>query len=114
MRIVVAGGRDYRLKPKDYSRLNLTLPVITELVSGGCPTGVDADAEAWAVEHKLLVKRFPADWDKHGRAAGPIRNAEMAAYAHAVILFPGGRGTESMYQQAIKANKPVYDWRNKT
>lgn len=44
---------------------------------------------------KLLIKKYgtykvsyPANWDKYGRAAGPRRNAEMAAVADALIAFP--------------------------
>ena len=59
----------------------------------------------------LSGKRFPADWDKHGRAAGPIRNAQMARYADAVALFPGGRGTASMRRVAEKAGITVYEFR---
>jgi hypothetical protein len=47
------------------------------LVHGGCPTGVDAYV---AAEYGTLfdeVVRRPAQWDQHGRHAGPIRNREM-------------------------------------
>ena len=44
----------------------------------------------------------PADWDKHGKAAGPIRNAEMAEVADALIAFWDGqsRGTANMISLA--------------
>jgi hypothetical protein len=50
--------------------------------------------------NRVPVKQFPADWNKYGKAAGPIRNAQMAKYADAVILFPGGRGTANMRKLA--------------
>lgn len=45
---------------------------------------------------------FPADWNKHGKAAGPILNAEMAEVADALIAFWDGksRGTANMIQLA--------------
>lgn len=51
---------------------------------GDCPTGADAMCKEFAnkVEHSvpgLIVehKGFPAKWNEHKRAAGPIRNKEM-------------------------------------
>lgn len=51
----------------------------TEVLVGDCRTGVDAIVR----EHCELVgvsyRIFEANWDKHGKAAGPIRNQEMVA-----------------------------------
>jgi hypothetical protein len=52
------------------------------VVHGACPTGADAIAEAWAQRMKARgyavdSERHPANWDEYGKAAGPIRNAEM-------------------------------------
>ncbi|WP_197026348.1 hypothetical protein [Polaribacter sp. Hel_I_88] len=46
--------------------------------------------------------RFPAEWNKFGKAAGPVRNKEMAIYADALIAFWDGksRGTKNMIQLA--------------
>ena len=50
----------------------------------------------------LNIELHPADWHRHGRAAGPIRNAEMAAEADALIAFWDGqsRGTANMIKIA--------------
>jgi len=98
---------------------------ISEVVSGACgihagvrnaahriALGADGIGEAWAKDHAIPVRRFYADWDEYGLAAGPRRNREMAEYADAVIALPGGRGTKSMVAEAIKIGKPVYDARN--
>jgi hypothetical protein len=53
---------------------------VTELVSGGTP-GVDTLAEQWEEQNGIPFTRFPADWKRYGRRAGPVRNKEMAEYA---------------------------------
>lgn len=120
MKLIVAGGRDWR--DVEASRLALydiyvTLEgAIEEVVVGGA-RGADAIGEAWARERKIPVKVFAADWDKHGRAAGPIRNREMAEYVGPggyLVLFPGGDGTASMAREARRAGIPeshVFDRR---
>ena len=108
MKVIIAGGRNYRLTREDIDRLDALS--ISEVVSGGAK-GVDADGEYYADDRGLPIKRFLADWKTHGKAAGPIRNKQMAEYADAAILFPGGKGTESMYKIAIKAGIEIYDRR---
>jgi len=114
MKLIIAGGRDYTLTAADYEYLSFmrTQMHIDEVVSGGA-TGADACGELWAVQCGIPVKRFKADWDAHGNAAGPIRNREMAQYADAVALYPGGRGTSSMKREAEKAGITIYDRRGK-
>ncbi|MDF1659966.1 MAG: SLOG family protein [Verrucomicrobiales bacterium] len=108
MAVIVAGGRDYQFTDDDIAKLD-GIP-IREVVSGGA-SGADRCGEQWAESRGIPVKRFPADWKTHGRAAGPIRNRQMAEYADAVALFPGGRGTASMAKEAEKAGIVIYDFR---
>lgn len=109
MRLIIAGGRDYELSKADVNKLN-QIEGITEVVSGGC-CGADKDGESWARSKKIPIKKFEADWNIHGRSAGPKRNAEMAAYADAVVLFKGGSGTRSMFKEATKRSLIIFDWR---
>src|SRR5690606_3144256 len=95
MKLIIAGGRDYRFTPNDIEQLN-SLKNITEVVSGGAK-GADAEGEQWATEQGIPIKIFKADWKQYGRGAGPRRNQAMADYADAVVLFPGGKGTENMF-----------------
>jgi hypothetical protein len=56
---------------------------------------------------------FPADWERYGKRAGPIRNAEMVkAGADVVLAFPlpGGRGTQHTIRLAREAGIPVKVW----
>ena len=80
-----------------------------EIVSGGAQ-GVDFLAELYAKNHSLKFTEFPADWDNLGKRAGFIRNAEMAAYADALIAIWDGksRGTLHMINTMVEAGKPVY------
>ena len=80
----------------------------TEVVSGGA-RGPDKMGEEWAQEKGIPVKKFPADWDMHGKAAGPIRNKEMAEYADAAVILwdEQSRGTKSMIDLARAAGLKV-------
>lgn len=75
-----------------------------EVVSGGA-SGVDDMGEKWAEEHGIPIKRFKANWDEHGRSAGPIRNDTMAEYADALIAVrvDHSAGTSDMIDKGIDA-----------
>lgn len=113
MKLIIAGGRNYAFTNFDFARLDVILnrDGVDEVVSGACPTGADAHGEYWATTMEIPIRRFPADWKKHGKAAGPIRNAEMAAYADALAVFPGGRGTDSMVREATARGLKIFDYR---
>lgn len=103
LKVIVAGSRyfnDYRLVKSalDYYLSNHT---DVEIVSG-CAQGADRLGERYATEHEMPVKRFPADWEAHGKAAGPIRNKQMAEYADALVLFWDGTspGSKNMLGNA--------------
>src|SRR5436190_907473 len=74
---------------------------VTEVVSG-CARGVDTLGEAWAEAHGVPVTRFPADWRRYGKGAGPVRNRQMARYADALVAVFNGTsaGTANMIAQA--------------
>ena len=108
MKLIIAGGRSHTLSASDIARLD-AIEGVTEEVSG-CARGVDRDGEAWAEEKGIAVRRFPPEWNRYGKGAGVIRNREMAAYADAVALFPGKRGTESMREEARKAGIEIFDF----
>lgn len=114
-RIIITGGRkresedDYGtmediLDRLDYDGLHAPHMVI---IQGGCPDGADLLARRVAAEFGMPVETFPADWKKHGRAAGPIRNQAMAdAGADLCLAFPSaGRstGTWDMIRRACAA-----------
>ena len=72
--------------------------------------GADTLGKVYAQKQGFAVASFPANWTKHGKSAGVIRNAEMqAAGADALIAFWDGKspGTENMISIMRKAGKPV-------
>jgi hypothetical protein len=80
----------------------------TEVIDGGAP-GADSLAHDWATYMGIKSTRVFADWDRHGKAAGPIRNREMLKLKpQLVVAFPGGRGTEDMINIASKAGIQVF------
>lgn len=97
MKTIIAGSRGIT----DYNQVLRAIAgadwEITEVVSG-CARGVDYLGERWAQENDIPIERFPARWKEHGNSAGPIRNAEMARYADALIALWDGesRGTRGM------------------
>jgi len=113
MKLIITGGRNYEFTEEDRQALDElhTQQAVTEVVSGGCSGGAKC-GELWAREHGIPVRVFPAEWKTHGKAAGPLRNRQMAEHADAVALFPGGRGTISMHAEAVRANLTVYDYRD--
>jgi len=55
------------------------------ICSGGCEQGADNFAERFARKYGIPIVIFHADWDKHGKAAGPIRNTIIAKYSDVLI-----------------------------
>lgn len=120
MKVIIAGTRTV----EDYEFVVWVVnscpfrPKITEIVSGhgitrnerGVIIGVDGLGERYAREHDLPLTLFPADWQKYGRAAGPIRNEEMAKYSQGLIAIWDGqsRGTQDMIRRAQSHNFDPY------
>lgn len=106
MKTIVAGSRSF----DDYGLLKSVCDEfdITEVVSGTA-RGADRLGERYARENNIYVKRYPANWDKHGKAAGYIRNKEMAKYADRLIAFWDfkSKGTRHMIDLAEKENLEI-------
>lgn len=90
-RILITGSRDWTDQQTIWGALApiaRALPADQELVlvHGGCPTGADALCDEWARGFGAVIEVHPANWAKHGRKAGPIRNAEMVNLGADVVL----------------------------
>jgi len=83
------------------------------VVHGACPESPDAWAQDWC-DHRqkgAVPQRYPADWTKHGKAAGFIRNEKMAeAGADLCIAVWDGSssGTLDMIERSIDHEIPVH------
>lgn len=112
MKLVVAGSRDlydyYLGRALILTGIAAKEIEVTEIVSGTAK-GADFFGEQFAEEISVPVTKFPADWNKHGKAAGPIRNEEMAKYADVVFVLINNNssGSLNMIKNAIKYKKPL-------
>lgn len=109
MKIIIAGGRDFvpSTETDHYlDGLRVAIPITTVIC--GMARGADLYGKQWAEFWQIPVMCFPADWEKYGRKAGPMRNIEMGNVADGLIAFPGGTGTAHMIAYMTSLNKPIY------
>ena len=124
--IVAGGGRDLLWLPAQIAAVLLARTsgqLVHGLLHGGA-RGADRAIGRAAFQLGWSVEVLPADWRRHGRAAGPIRNRELlelaisraealssaAAPASVLVLaFPGAAGTDSLVREArrLAARAPV-------
>lgn len=103
-RVIIAGGRDFQ----DYSLLQRAVDGFLNGINDeiaiicGKAKGADTLGEQYANERGYAVHAYPADWHHYGKAAGFIRNKEMAQNADALVAFWDGhsRGTKNMIELA--------------
>lgn len=94
--------------------LRQSLELGFDVLIEGEATGADIMARQWAGGAGIPVERYPADWDRYGKAAGPIRNAQMLdADPDLVIAFvnkplSASRGTNHMVGIAQAACVPTW------
>lgn len=111
MKVIVCGGRNFDNKEfvfQQLDKLHAATPI--EWVIEGGAKGADALAMQWAGSRQVGWTEIKAYWKKDGRAAGPIRNAEMLKHEpDLVVAFPGGPGTANMIKQAKAAGVKVLE-----
>lgn len=110
MKLIISGGRNRELTFIGLAFLDHLLRTfkITHVYHGGA-SGIDEMGAMWAEARDLNVVAFPADWDKYGPKAGPMRNQTMAIAATACVLFAGNKGTFSMRSNAQKHKLKIFD-----
>lgn len=107
VRLLVCGSRNWTAKEKIFRAIQDAKP--TELIAGGC-RGADVLAEAIAKEQGIPVRVFPADWETHGKKAGPLRNQKMVDEKPDLCLAfmrPESVGSWDTVAKCKKAGIPV-------
>lgn len=108
-RVLITGSRTWTDAPaiaRVLNQLHVWQAERLVIVHGACPDGADAIADAWCRLHSVPAERHPADWQRHGRAAGPRRNAAMVATRPALCLAfirdnsPGATGCANAAEAA--------------
>lgn len=109
MKVVIAGSRDIVDQYVVNEAINESDIKISEIVSG-CARGVDTLGEIYARDNNIQIVKFPANWKRYGKAAGPMRNSDMAEYADVLIAIWDGksRGTQNMINEMKKRGKAYY------
>ena len=106
MRVLCCGDRNwssYKIIRRELEKLRSDTIIIE-----GCANGADSISGDIASEIGYRLLEFPADWNKYGRAAGPIRNKQMLdeGKPDLVLAFhsniENSRGTKNMIEQAKK------------
>ena len=112
MKLAIIGSRNFT----DYNLLRKTLEEhwsdelygtwIKEVISGGA-IGADRLGAKWAKENNVALTEFIPDWNKHGKAAGFIRNEDIIKNADVVLAFWDGasRGTANSLSIAKRLKK---------
>lgn len=100
-RIVVCGSRTWT----DRDTIKRVLAEYeSPFVIDGAARGADSLANSVAIELGFSTQRFPADWERHGKTAGFIRNQKMLDEGKPtlVIAFWDGesRGTKDTINRA--------------
>lgn len=112
-RVIIAGSRSFSnyelLKEHCLSLLQEKMRTHRVIIVSGHAHGADTLGERFAKEQGLTVELHPAKWKALGKAAGIIRNAEMARASDALIAFWDGksRGTAHMINFARRRGLEV-------
>lgn len=106
----MCGSRAYDDKEYLWSHLSALhdLEAVDVVIEGEAP-GADTLARQWADSMGIPVEKYPAQWDKYGKAAGPIRNTQMLVEGKPDLVFAFSKdlasslGTANMVSQAKRS-----------
>jgi len=119
VKVLVCGDRNWTDEATVHWWLDLVTNNVAQIeVIEGCARGADKFAEswwrrhAWSITGRFTIRHFPANWNKYGMAAGPLRNRDMLAYGPDLVLafhndLNNSKGTKDMVMRARAAGVPV-------
>lgn len=117
-KVLVCGGRDYDNRERLFGVLDRSLEAAfmagrTFVLIHGGARGADRLSHEWASmwEEYVNVRVYEADWARHKKAAGPIRNKKMLTEEepHVIVACKGGNGTAHMMKIGRQAGVPVME-----
>jgi uncharacterized phage-like protein YoqJ len=108
--LIVAGGRDFsdtELFLQTMQQVEQDLSEYSVSLVSGMAKGADMLGYMFARQEGITCHRFPADWNKYGKAAGFRRNQEMADFSDGLVAFWDGKshGTKHMIETMKAQNK---------
>ena len=108
MKVIIAGSRTVTSQGLVDQAIKQSGFKIDEVVCGEA-RGVDTLGRRWAEKRSVPVKSFPADWAKHGKSAGFLRNKAMVDYADALVaVTTGSVGTAHTIRLARECGLPTH------
>lgn len=130
MRVLICGSRDWTDEEAIFTVLdglaeNFNCKKMDDaefvVIEGGA-RGADHQAQQWwqctsrlGCGCRPYHEQYPANWDRYGKAAGPIRNKQMLEEGKPDVVWAftnkplsESRGTANMVKQAKEAGLPVY------
>ena len=119
MIVICTGGCDF--EDKNFVSLELSKCLVKYgdwfQVFVGDSQGVDKFVREWCEEYEVKYTVFNAQWNMHGKPAGPIRNQTMVDAAIHIaptgkiigLAFPGGRGTKHCHDYMKKRGIKVWN-----
>ena len=91
--LLITGTREEPIPDSVIAKLRRQIRWADHVVLGDCPTGIDRIAWMLVLELDTPHDRLEADWNTHGKRAGPIRNEAMTKrVAELASDYPKARG----------------------
>jgi hypothetical protein len=111
MRLLICGDRRWYDKVAIKRVVEKFQPNV--IIEGEAPSA-DSLAREVGEEMNIAVEKYPANWEKFGRAAGPIRNSQMLKEGKPDVVvgfhynINESKGTKNMLAQAKQKGKPAF------
>ncbi|SRR6266568_2890131 len=111
VKILVCGDRDWTDRGLIFTILDCLRDGSHVTLIEGHARGADQAGHDWAVMRGIDLCCCPADWRRYGRAAGPIRNRQMADLAPDLVVafhdhIETSLGTGDMLREAARRGVP--------
>lgn len=118
-RVLICGSRRWNNQDLIFRCLrkaNTTRPI--DVVIQGEAIGADRMARECAERLGINVLSFPAEWERYGRSAGPVRNQQMLEQGEPTEVWcfsedlMNSKGTGDMFHRALKAGLLTFTFRS--